>query len=58
MRYLPKGDEKYRQSYRLNVRAEDGSGKTTFTIFHKGLEWLIGVPIEKVIAEIGKVCFF
>ena len=34
---------------------EDDSGKTSFTLFRNQVEQLIGVPIEKVVNEIGQV---
>lgn len=46
--------DNYTQRYRVNVIVRDSSGKTTFTLFNKEVERLIGVPILKVISEIGQ----
>ncbi|KAK1352063.1 hypothetical protein POM88_053777 [Heracleum sosnowskyi] len=53
-RLCPGPIDKYRQSYRVNVRVQDATARTTFTLFNKEVERLVGVPIEKVIAEIGQ----
>ncbi|KAK1360647.1 hypothetical protein POM88_045121 [Heracleum sosnowskyi] len=51
-RLCPGPIEKYRQ--RVNVRVQDDTARTTFTLFNKEVERLVGVPIEKVIGEIGQ----
>lgn len=42
-------------SYRVKVVAQDSSGSATFTLFRNQVEQLVGVPIEKVMGEIGQV---
>ncbi|KAK1379660.1 hypothetical protein POM88_026404 [Heracleum sosnowskyi] len=37
--------------YKVSVTVEDDSGTTTFTLFNKDAELLIGIPLEKVISE-------
>ncbi|KAK1401463.1 hypothetical protein POM88_001068 [Heracleum sosnowskyi] len=44
-----------KQGYRVSVTVEDSSGTTTFTLFNKDAELLIGVPIERLITEIEEV---
>ncbi|KAK1401671.1 hypothetical protein POM88_001276 [Heracleum sosnowskyi] len=40
-----------KQGYKVSVTVEDDSGTTTFTLFNKDAELLIGIPLEKVISE-------
>ncbi|KAF1002525.1 hypothetical protein AG4045_007087 [Apium graveolens] len=40
--------------FRVNMGVQDLSEKTTLTLFTKEVKRLIGVPIEKLMAEIGK----
>ncbi|KAL8116039.1 hypothetical protein AgCh_022505 [Apium graveolens] len=42
----------FKQRYKLIVRVEDKSGMTTFTLFNKEAEQLIGIPVETVINNI------
>lgn len=42
-------------SYKLIVRAQDKSGITTFTLFNKEAEQLIGIPIEHIISSLPEV---
>ncbi|KAK1383177.1 hypothetical protein POM88_020912 [Heracleum sosnowskyi] len=39
-------------SYKLIVHAQDSSGTTTFTLFNKEAEHLIGVPMKHLITDI------
>lgn len=36
------------------VSVKDHTGKTTFTLFNKEVERLLGIPIEHLVADIGK----
>lgn len=33
------------------VRVEDGTGYTTMTLFNKEAEQLVGVPLQKILAD-------
>lgn len=37
------------------IRVEDASGTTTLTLFNKEAEQLIGMPLQKILAEIEEV---
>lgn len=39
------------------VGAKDETGKTTFTLFNKDIEWLLGILIELLVADISRVKF-
>ncbi|KAK1387748.1 hypothetical protein POM88_015926 [Heracleum sosnowskyi] len=38
--------------YRVVIHVEDDSGTTSFTLFNKEAEQLIGIPMQKILAEI------
>lgn len=40
------------QRFRIVVRVEDQSGSTSMTLFNKEAEQLVGIPLQKVLAEI------
>ncbi|KAL1818435.1 hypothetical protein ACET3Z_013304 [Daucus carota] len=40
--------------YRVVARIKDDTGTTTVTLFNKEAEQLIGVPIQKIITEMGE----
>lgn len=40
----------FKPRYKLIVSAQDKSGMTTFTLFNKEAEQLIGVPVENIIS--------
>lgn len=42
-------------SYKLIVRVEDASARTTFTLFNKEAEQLIGVPVENLVTQHSEV---
>ncbi|KAL1826128.1 hypothetical protein ACET3Z_012906 [Daucus carota] len=42
------------QRYRVVARIKDDTGTTTVTLFNKEAEQLIGVPIQKIITEMGE----
>lgn len=44
----------YKPRYKVIVVVKDNSTKTTFTLFNKEVERLIGVPVQNVINEIGQ----
>nr|XP_017232750.1 PREDICTED: uncharacterized protein LOC108206822 isoform X2 [Daucus carota subsp. sativus] len=48
----PRADIQYTQ--RVVVRGEDDSGTTTFTLFNKEAEQIIGVPIQTLLSEEGE----
>ncbi|KAK1383677.1 hypothetical protein POM88_021412 [Heracleum sosnowskyi] len=42
----------YTQRYRVVIHVEDASGTTSFTLFNKEAEQLIGIPMQKILTEI------
>lgn len=42
----------FKPRYKIIVHAQDKSGTTTFTLFNKEAEQLIGVPIENIISTL------
>ncbi|KAL1831106.1 hypothetical protein ACET3Z_000757 [Daucus carota] len=46
---------KKKVSHRVVARVKDESGTTTFTIFNKEAELLIGVPLEKIFSELAPI---
>ncbi|KAL1803163.1 hypothetical protein ACET3Z_031810 [Daucus carota] len=46
--------EKTSHRYRVVARVKDDSGTTTFTLFNKEAEQLIGVPLEKMLTELDQ----
>lgn len=42
-------------SYKVIVVVKDNSAKTTFTLFNKEVERLIGVPVQSLVNKIGQV---
>ncbi|KAK1362001.1 hypothetical protein POM88_046475 [Heracleum sosnowskyi] len=42
----------YTQRYRVVIHVEDASGSTSFTLFNKEAEQLIGIPLQKILTEI------
>ncbi|WOG86767.1 hypothetical protein DCAR_0205985 [Daucus carota subsp. sativus] len=46
--------EKTSHRYRVVARVKDDSETTTFTLFNKEAEQLIGVPLEKILTELDQ----
>lgn len=44
----------YKERYMIVVSVKDDSGKTTFTLFNKDVKRLLGIPIERLVADIGQ----
>uniref|UniRef100_A0A166EQD1 Replication factor A C-terminal domain-containing protein n=1 Tax=Daucus carota subsp. sativus TaxID=79200 RepID=A0A166EQD1_DAUCS len=44
----------YVQRYKITIHVKDDTAKTTFTLFNKEAQRLIGAPIQTIIAEIGQ----
>ncbi|KAK1370449.1 hypothetical protein POM88_036541 [Heracleum sosnowskyi] len=42
----------YTQRYRVVIHVDDVSGSTSFTLFNKEAEQLIGIPLQKIMTEI------
>ncbi|KAL8095119.1 hypothetical protein AgCh_036540 [Apium graveolens] len=49
-----KETEDCKQRYMIIVVVKDASGETTFTLFNKEAQRLIGIPIDNIISEIGQ----
>ncbi|WOG81140.1 hypothetical protein DCAR_0100285 [Daucus carota subsp. sativus] len=42
----------FKPRFRLTVRVEDSTAQTTFTLFNKEAEQIVGIPVDKIIDEL------
>ena len=46
---------KYSCRFRVGVSVEDTTGKKSLTLFNKEAEQFVGVPVAKILQELGQV---
>ncbi|KAL1820544.1 hypothetical protein ACET3Z_015413 [Daucus carota] len=50
--FCSKEAEDFRPRFKLTVRVEDSTAQTTFTLFNKEAEQIVGIPVDKIIDEL------